>query len=299
MTVFSGDVYHTLKETLETIVDDKKGEQSADFKKWCDVKTQSDQYEDDLEMGGPGLASEVNEGAEIPIGTIRQGYITRYLSRKFGLRLIITEETMEDTKYKEAISAAMRLQRALWKTADIDATAMLVRAWDTNYTGGDGLPLCSASHTMPHGGTFSNNMATAVSPSRTAVILARTQVGKYPGHDGVTEGFQLKRVLCPLDQWAVWSGILKTDKVPESDRNEINVVKMDLNLTAVPLKFWNNTTTNYMFQTDCDNGLQFRWRRRPKNRSWVENSQELMQWSISARWSRGWTDPRSVLGVQA
>jgi hypothetical protein len=84
----------------------------------------------------------------------------------------------------------------------------------------------------------------------------------------------------------------------EHDSNEINVVN-NLNIEAVPIKYWNNTTTNYIFQTDCDNGLQLRWRRKPKSRSWVENSQELMQHSQTARWSRGWSDARSVLGVEA
>lgn len=298
-SVFTSDVFGTLKETLNTIVQDRDGEKSSDYKKFCSERSQKDQYEDDLEMGAPGLASEVAEGGQIPLGTFQQGYFTRYVARKFGLRLVITEETMEDTKYPEAIRAAKKLTSSLWKTVDIDATSMLVRAWDTNYTGGDALPLISASHTLPHGGTFSNNMATAISPSRTAVILAVTQVGRYPDKSGITSGYSLKKVLCPLNQWAVWAGILKSDKAPENDTNEINVVKTDLNLTAVPLKFWNNTTTNYIFQTDCDNGLQVRWKRKPRSRTWVENSHELAHHSISARWSRGWSDPRCVLGVQA
>jgi hypothetical protein len=210
MTVFSGDIYHALKNTLDSIVDDKRGEKSSIYKKWCLVKNQKDQYEDDLETGGPGLASEVAEGQEVPMGSIRQGFLTRYLARKFGLRLVITEETMEDNKYKQTIDAAKRIDRAMWKTLDIDCTAMLVRAFNTSYTGGDGQPLCSASHTMPHGGTFSNVMATPMSPSRSAVIVARTQAMLYPGHDGVTEGYDLKRVLFPVAQWGVWEGILKS-----------------------------------------------------------------------------------------
>ena len=36
----------------------------------------------------------------------------------------------------------------------MDAALMLVRATNTGYPGGDTLPLASASHTLPHGGTF-------------------------------------------------------------------------------------------------------------------------------------------------
>jgi hypothetical protein len=299
MSVFTSTLANTLKATLEKIIDDNTMERDTIFTKYCEIKKQTDFFEDDLETGGPGLASEVNEGAEVPMGSIKEGFLTRYIARKFGLRLIISEEMMEDGKYPKAINAAKRLHRALWKTADIDATGMLIRAFNTSFTGGDGQPLCSASHTLPHGGTFSNVLATPMTPSRASVIIARTQALLLPGHDGITEGYDLKRVLFPTAQWGVWEGLVKSTKVPESNANEINVVNQSMDLELVPVKYWNNTTTNYIYQTECPDGLNFRWRRRPRNRSWVENSQELMQYSISARWARGWSDARSVLGVEA
>lgn len=297
-TVFTGVIFKALKATLENVVDDKTDGAEFDFRKWCEEKSMADNYEDDQEYGGPGLAAEVPEGEEIPMGTIREGAPTRYQSRKFALRLVVSEEAIEDSKYDRVINAAKRLKRAMYKTADIDATTMLVRATDTAYVGGDGQPLASASHTLPHGGTFSNLMATPMTPSRAAVIQLVSQAKKLPGHDGITEGYELKKILCPTEQWAVWAGILGSAQVPESNNNEINVVK-GLGLSVVPLKFWDNTTTNWAAQTDAENGLNFRWRRKPRNRSWVENSQELMSYAISARWSRGWTEPRSIMFVNA
>lgn len=301
MAAFTGTIYHALKNTLESIVDDKTDgyESSLDFTKFMKVRSMSDNYEDDLETGGPGLAAEIAEGEESPTGELREGYVTRYRPRKFGLRLVVSEEAIEDNKYDRVINAAGRLKRALYKTADIDATNILVRATSSSYPGGDGVALASASHTLPAGGTFSNLMATPMTPSRMAVIVATSQIKKFPGHDGITEGFNPVKVVYPTEQWAMWDGILMSDKAPEPGAfNEINVAKR-LNLTGVPLKFWDNTTTNYAFITDAENGLNFRWRRKPKSRTWVENSQELMQYSISARWARGWSDPRCVLFVDA
>jgi hypothetical protein len=300
MTVFTGVIFRAMKATLDTVVDDKTDgyESNLDFKQWCDEKSMSDNYEDDQEYGGPGLAAEVPEGEEIPVGTIREGAPTRYQSRKFALRLVVSEEALEDNKYDRVINAAKRLKRALFKTADIDATTMLVRATDPTVAGGDGQPLASASHTLPHGGTFSNLMAVPMTPSRAAVIQLVSQAKKLPGHDGVTEGYELRKILAPTEQWAVWDGLLLSDKVPESNANEINVVKR-LNLSVATLKYWDNTTTNWAATTDAENGPNFRWRRRARNRSWVENSQELMSYAISARWSRGWTDARALMFVNA
>lgn len=296
-TIFNSTIFNSLKETLDEIVDDDTDnvESSMVAKKWAMMTTQEDYYEDDLEMGGPGLATETGEGSEIEVGTIREGYITRYISRKFALKLIITDEAMEDNKYPEAIKLAKRLKRAIWKTADIDMTNILIRAANTAFTGGDGQPLASASHTLPHGGTWSNTLATPLAPSRIALITAISQMRKYPGHDGVTEGVEPKQILHPTEQWGIWEGILGSKMAPEPGNfAEINVVN-DKGIKPVSIKYWNNTTTNWAIRTDSDNGLQMRWRRKPRSNSWVENDNETMKYSISARWSRGWSDPRGIL----
>lgn len=301
-TVFTSTIANTLKETLNVIVDDKSDgvESGMIWKKWCDEQKMTDAYEDDLEMAGPGLASEKAEGTEIALGTMREGYTTRYMARTFALKMIITEEAMEDGKYKEAINLSKRLKRSMAKTMDIDATAMLMRAFNSDYVGGDGQPLCSSSHTLAHGGTFSNQLATPLSPSRMAVIVATTQMRLYPGHDGITEGAEPKRVLCPVAQWAVWRGILGSEYAPEAGEfNEINVVNKDLELELVPIKYWSNTTTNWIMQTDVENGLQMRIRRKMSGRAWTDNDNMVMKHSQSARWARGWSDPRSVLGSNA
>lgn len=301
MSVFSSTLARTLKKTLEKTIDDKtNGESQAVFTDWCRIMSMSDQYVDDLETGGPGLASEKPEGQEVQLGTIREGKLYRYIARTFALRLGITEEAVEDVKYPKAISAAKRLNRALWKTADIDATNMLIRAENASYVGGDGVSLASASHTLPHGGTFSNTMATPMSPSVAAMVVATSACRKMPGHDGITEGVEPKKIVCPTEQWAVWSAILGSTHTPEAGNfAEINVVNKDLSLKVCPIKYWDTTTTNWAVITDCEDGLNFRWRKRPNNRTWVENSQHIMSYSISARWARGWSDARGIYFVGA
>lgn len=295
--VTANTVHHALKKTLDRITDDD-GTGELILNSYCEMRPMTDAYEDDLETGGPGLMSEVSEGDELPIGGIVQGYLTRYVPRKYGMRIIVTDETMEDNKYPETIRAAKRLKRSIEKTADIDASLMLQRMFDTNFPGGDGQPLGSASHTLPQGGTFSN-LGAAISPSRTAVIDARTQAMLLPGHDGIIEGYDLEKVIFPLNQWGVWEGIIGSGKAPENDTNEINVVNTILDLKLCPVKYWSNSTTNYAFKTEANNGLTFRWRRKPTSKTWMTNEQELKQFALSARWTRGWSDARGIIAVNA
>lgn len=297
-TVFSSTIANSLKKTLEKIITD-----DADFPqifpKWLKEMSMSDHYEDDLEVGGPGLASEKPEGAEIQLGSIKEGALYRYIARTFALKLVVTEEAIEDGKYKEVVNAAKRLSRAMKKTVDVDTTLLLARGFDSNYVIGDGQPVFAASHTLPHGGTFSNIMATPMSPSRAALIVATTQIRKMPGHDGITEGYEPKKILCPVDQWAVWAEVTGSKYAPEPGQfNAINVVER-LGLEVVPNKYWTNTTTNWAILTDCDGGPNIRWRRRMRSRTWVDNDNETMKYACSARWAWGISNPRSIYGVQA
>lgn len=299
--VFTGTLFHCLKETIDEIVTDKSDglESRLVWPKWMAKKGMEDNYEDDLEIAGPGLAAEVPEGSEIPTGTIREGYLTRYRARKFGLRLVITEEAIEDNKYDKAIDGVNRLKKAVFDTQEIDATNILVRAVNASYPGGDGLPLGSASHPLAQGGTFSNIMATPMTPSRMAVIAATSQIKKFPGHDGVVGRYMPAKVIAPTEQWALWEGLVKSEKAPEPGAfNEINVVNK-MSLEVVTNQYWDNTATNWGMITDAENGLQMRIRRAPKSRSWVENSQELMNYSISSRWDRKWSDARCILFVNS
>lgn len=293
MTILTGAIGLSLKETIDEVITDDPGgsKKRAMFLKWCNEKTMTDAYEDDVEYAGPGYASEVSEAAPIPLGSITEGNTTRYLARKFGLRLAIAEEAVEDGKYSNVLDAVKRLQYSLWDTADLDATLMLIRATTTGYVYGDGVVLASASHTLAGGGTFSNTLSTPMSPSRAAMITVTSAIKTLPGHNGIRRGYAPKAIVCPVEQWATWKAIIGSAKAPEAGEfNQINVVN-EMGLELYPLPKWSNTTTNWGVLTDADKGFNFRWKRRPRAKTWVENSEEVMLHAVSARWARGNSDP--------
>ncbi len=287
--------FRTLKATLEEVVtDDSDGyEKKAAYKGYCKVEGMEDNYEDDLENGGPGLATEKTEGQALDVGTLYEGYVTRYIARKFGLIMQITEELDEDGKYNgKYIDASRRLKRALFKTKEIDCAQMLNRAANTGYVGGDGLSLANSAHTIPGGGTFSNTLSTAFSPSRAAVIVMSQNIMLLPGHDGVTEGYMPTAIVHPVAQWGAWKGILGSDKVPESANNELNVAA-DMNLKQVPVPYWSASSTNWLMLTDAGK-LKLKIRRKAKGRTWYDEPTEVINFGVSERWARGWSDPRCI-----
>lgn len=294
-------VAESLKDTLDEIMTDKDdGIGDSEISRYYDVSSMKDNYIDDIEYGGPGLASEKTEGEEMAVGDVRQGFIKRYRARTYALKMIVTEEAQEDNKYEEVIKAARRLKRAMFKTRRVDAALVLARAWNPSYPGGDNVPLCSASHPLPHGGTASNTLAVALSPSRVALQAVIIAMGQLPGHDGIKEGYEPKKVLCPYPQKFLWREILGSEYAPEAgEYNRINVVNRDYDLELVPLLYWDNTTTNWGVKSDAENGFRFLNRRKPRSGTWMDNDRETMKYKISARWDRGWSNWRTFYGSQA
>ena len=297
-SVFTSTVALNLKNTLEYICTDElnKVESKLDYKKWMINRPMSDNYEDDQEYAGGGLMAETPEGGEIAPLTITEGYSVRYTARKIAGKYVISEEAMDDSKYPKVIQAVKRLNRATWKTVDIDCTNLLVRATNSSFPGPDGVALASASHPLAAGGTFSNLLATAMAPSTTSFNNAVAQLDLMPDHDGITEGYKVKRVLHPVQQRGIWTVLLGSAMDPAAGNySAINVIKKyDNDIERVQLKYWTNTETNWALQTDAENGFQMRWRRKPRSRTWIDENQELMNYAMSCRFDNGTSEPRCI-----
>jgi hypothetical protein len=293
--ITTSQVFRSLKQTLDEILTDPTEDPKRDliYPMYMEVKTMSDNYVDDAEIAGTLLLQDKPEGQNAAVGTIQEGGTKRYTARTQALHLHIAEEAIEDSKYDKYINAAARLVKSAYKTQDIDATNVLVRSTNATFPGGlDNLTLGNSAHTLPYGGTWSNIADVYQTPSRAAVIAATTKIRKYPSQNGIVEGFTPKKIVCPMAQWAVWEGILGSQLVPESNNNEINVVKT-LGLKVVPVKYWDAaSTTAWGIVTDSDGGLQWRNRRPLKRRTWVDNDAEVMKFGVSYREAHGWSDPR-------
>lgn len=298
--VFTSVLRLQLQATLEEVItDDSEVKSQLDYTGWCDETTMDGAFADDAEWGGLGMVSEFGEGQEIPVASIDEGYSKRYIARKFGLRMIITEEAVEDNKFPKIIAQAARLSRAHWMGVQSDATQILVRAQNSAYVGGDNVSLWSASHTLPAGGTWSNVMATPMAPSVACLTTARTQVAHYPSQDGTLANAMITKVCFPSDQWGPWKGVLNSTNDPRpGNYSEINVAKA-MSVEPVECRFWTATTTQSMFKTNVDGGPQIRWRRRMTQRNWMENSNMQMHHAVTARWTTGWSNARAVLGNPA
>ena len=288
-----------MKASLKATLDDVWGDQMKKKLAWesCGftVSSTKDAYVDDQEYAGLGVAPIKPEGAQIALDDTQEGYSKRYTMVTTALRFVVSMEALADKKYDEPISKTKNLTNSLKMAQEYDAANVFIRAFNSSYTGGDGLELCSTAHLLPKGGTFSNEFSTPMSLSETAVETMIVNVGKIVSSNGyLLNGYNVKKLVVPRDLMFRAARILKSEKQNDTANNAINVLKgMGIEVVSNP---YLTSTTNWFGITDAEPGLKFVWRERPKFYEHKVEDNLTTSYGGYQRYDLGWTDARGVYG---
>jgi len=182
-------------------------------------------------------------------------------------------------------------------TQEYLAANVFINSFSSSYVGGDGVSLCSASHKLPKGGTYSNQFSTAMSFSETAVETMVVNLSKMPSSNGlIVGGYNLKHVVVPKELMFRAARVLKSDLQNDTANNAINVLKKDFSIGYVSNAYL-TSSTNWWGVTDADNGLRWIWRQKPRFNT--HNTEDNMTMRANANMrilGPGWSNPRGVYG---
>jgi hypothetical protein len=185
-------------------------------------------------------------------------------------------------------------------TQDYDAVGLLNDMFTTTNgrIGGDGQALCSTAHPIRGGGTVSNQLPTALSPSNTAMATMLVLIDKLPNPSGfITNGYKAQKVVGPSNYRFRMKEIWKSEQKDDTTNNAINSLKGELSTGGmyVPVPFM-SSTTNWSMRTTVKRGAMFVWRRKPRFRKSSNDVNETKIATGSARWTTGFSDFRSFVG---
>lgn len=245
-------------------------------------------------VGDGGLWTPTEEGNDIDLGEMAQGYTARLRVKKFARRMVVPEEVIDDANesgdWGDVYDAAANLATTCVQTQDYDAVG-IIDNWAAT-TGPDGVVLASASHPI-RGGSTASNLLAALAPSNTALQLGIIQVEKSVGSNGLMASLKSRRILCPIDQRFRWKEILKSEKRDDTANHTINALKGELDDGPVAIQYM-ASTTNWAIRTDAQRGGTFFWRKRPRYRKFNTEVNETVSWTGSARWVVGYANWRWV-----
>ena len=261
-------------------------------------KNSSDRaYEEDLGLSSFGLAAVKNEGAPIQYDSERQGFTSRYNHVVYALGFIITREIYEDDQYgKVGAQKAKALARSMRQTKEIVGSNIYNRAFDSNYVGGDGVELISASHPNVAGGVFSNKIATAADLSEAALEQAVIDIAGFRDDRGLLIAARPEKLVIPYQQQFEVKRILGSDGRVGTDLNDPNVLKNEGIFSNVITNHYLADPDAWYILTNVKDGLKYFERRGDAFEMDNDFDTENAKFKATARYSFGWSDPRSIYG---
>lgn len=272
-------------------------EHAEQWSKLFDKNTSRRRFEEEVGISSFGLAETLPEGQGVSYDSEQQGFLTRYTHVTYALGFIITKEMMEDDLYdivgerrSKALAFSMR------QTKEIVAANVYNRAFNSSYTGGDGLEMCSLLHPNVAGGTWQNELTTAADLSEAALEQAAIDIGDFTNDRGLKIAVQPTKLIVPTELQFEAERILKSDGRVSTADNDLNALKTKGIIPEIVVNNYLTDADAWFIRTNAPDGLKYFERAADSFDMDNDFDTDNAKFKARGRYSFGWTDPRGIYG---
>ena len=269
-----------------------------EWKGIIDVESSDSAFEEEVELSGFGNAPVKAEGAGIQYDDASEAHTSRYSHETIALAFAITEEAVEDNLYDRLSSRYTKaLARSMANAKEIKGANVLNRAFNSSYTGGDGLELCSTAHLTVTGGNYKNELSTAADLNETSLEQALIDIAGLIDNRGLKIAVKAAKMIIPVNLQFVAERLMKTELRTGTADNDVNAVRSKGMIPGgYDVNHYLTDTDAWFIKTDAPNGLKH------FNRSPIKTAMEgdfdtgNVRYKARERYSFGWSDPRGIFG---
>jgi len=257
-------------------------------------------FEEETKLSGFSAAPVKNEGSAIAYDNAQEVFTARYNHETIALGFSLTEEAIEDNLYDSLSSRYTKaLARAMAYTKQTKAAAILNNGFDTDYAGGDGQPLFSASHPLVSGGTNSNIPTTAADLNETSLEAAVIQIAAWTDERGLLIAAKPRKLVVPPSLMFVATRLLETELRVSTADNDINAIKSNGSIPeGYTVNHFLTDTDAWFLTTDVPNGLKHFVRTPMQNSMDGDFDTGNVRYKARERYSFGWSDPLGMYGSE-
>jgi hypothetical protein len=273
-----------------------------EHKEIYETETSERSFEEETKLSGFSAAPVKNEGSAIAYDNGQEAWTARYNHETIALGFSLTEEAIEDNLY-DSLSAryTKALARAMAYTKQVKAASVLNNGFtnSSQYYGGDGVPLFSASHPLVSGGTNSNIPSTPADLNETSLENAVIQIAAWTDERGLLIAAKPRKLIVPPALQFVATRLLETELRVGTNDNDINALK---NNGSIPeghtINHFLTDTNAWFLTTDVPNGMKH-FVRTPLSQS-MDGDFDTgnVRYKARERYSFGWSDPLGMYGSQ-
>jgi hypothetical protein len=254
-------------------------------------------FEEEVMLSGFGNAGVKPEGQSINYDAATETFTARYTHETLALAFSITEEAIEDNLYDRLASRYTKaLARSMANAKQVKAANVLNRAFNSSYTGGDSLELCSTAHTIVSG-TEQNELSTAADLNETSLEQALIDIAALTDERGLKIAAKGNKMIVPSALQFTAERLLKSPNRVGTADNDINATK---NLGMIPQGYVVNhyltDTDAWFIKTDVPNGLKHFVRAPIKTAMEGDFDSGNVRYKARERYSFGWSDWRGIFG---
>ena len=257
-------------------------------------------FEEETKLSGFSAAPVKNEGSAIAYDNAQEVFTARYNHETIALGFSLTEEAIEDNLYDSLSSRYTKaLARAMAYTKQTKAAAILNNGFDTDYAGGDGQPLFSASHPLVSGGTNSNIPSTPADLNETSLEAAVIQIAAWTDERGLLIAAKPRKLVVPPSLMFVATRLLETELRTSTADNDINALKSNGSIPeGYTVNHFLTDTDAWFLTTDVPNGLKHFVRTPMQNSMDGDFDTGNVRYKARERYSFGWSDPLGMYGSE-
>lgn len=272
-------------------------EHPTEYTDLFDMDTSRQNYEEDVQVTGFGLAPVKPQSVSVSYDTESQGYVSRYTHVVYGLGYIVSREELEDGLYVTVSKRrAQALAFSMRQTKEIVSANIYNRAFNTGYLGGDASSLITTVHATKSGNQ-SNQLTVASDISEAAIEDLMIQMAQATNDRGLKISLLPKSLHVHPSDWFEANRILESVLQNNTAINAVNVLRAT---NAIPegikMNHYFTDTDAWFLRTNAPRGL-IMFQRRP-----IEFTQdndfdtENAKAKNTERYSVGWTDWRALWG---
>ena len=262
-----------------------------------DTESSDRAFEEEVMLSGFANANVKVEGSGVSYDEAQETYTARYTHDTIALAFSITEEAIEDNLYDRLASRYTKaLARSMANAKQVKGANVLNNAFDSSFTGGDGVELCSAVHPIT-GGTFKNELSTSADLNETSLEQSLIDIAAMTDDRGLKIAAKGTKMIIPSALQFTAERLMKsTGRVGTAD-NDINAVA---NMGMIPQGYVVNhyltDTDAFFIKTDVPNGLKMFVRSPVKTSMEGDFETGNVKYKARERYSFGFSDPRGIFG---
>ncbi len=257
-------------------------------------------FEEEVLIVGFGNARDKSEGQSVGYDSASEGFTARYTHETVALAFALTEEAVEDNLYDRLGARYTKaLARSMAHTKQVKAANVLNNAFNSSFTGGDGVELVSNAHPLAGGGTFSNRPSAYADLNETSLENALISISTFVDDRNMILALQGTKLVVPPQLQFVADRLLDTPGRVETADNDINAIRnMGLLPQGYAVNHFLTDTDAFYVLTDCPDGFKH-FERSPISTS-MEGDFDTgnVRYKARERYSFGFSNPRCVFASQ-